>query len=56
MMARALGGTIVTNPERTKLRTIPLTLTDAALQDPMFDSYTTPLLVQQKHQNINNPE
>jgi GMP synthase (glutamine-hydrolysing) len=52
VMARALGGTVVTDPERAELGTIPLTLTDAALQDPVFGGCTTPLLAQQGHQDI----
>ncbi len=52
VMARALGGTVVSDPQRAELGTIPLELTDAALGDPVFGGCTNPLLAQQGHQDI----
>jgi GMP synthase (glutamine-hydrolysing) len=51
-MARALGGTVVTDPDYAELGTYPLQLTAQGLADPVFGSCLSPLLVQLGHQDI----
>ncbi len=52
IIARALGGTVVTDPLRAELGTLPLTLTEEARRDPVFGDCGTPLLAQLGHQDI----
>jgi GMP synthase (glutamine-hydrolysing) len=51
-MARALGGTVVTDPDYAELGTYPLQLTAQGLADPVFGSCLSPLLAQLGHQDI----
>jgi GMP synthase (glutamine-hydrolysing) len=51
-IARALGGTVVTDPGRAEMGTVSLTLTEQAGLDPVFSDCGTPLLAQMGHQDI----
>ena len=51
-VARALGGTVITDARRAELGTLSLTLTAEASQDPVFGSTGTPFLAQLGHQDI----
>ena len=50
--ARALGGRVVTDLNRAELGTLPMTLTEAGLDDPVFGPLGSPFYGQLGHQDI----
>jgi len=51
-MAKALGGTVVTDLARAELGTIPMRLTEAGRADPVFGGLPTPFCAPIGHQDI----
>lgn len=51
-MARALGGTVVTDLERAELGTFEVHLTDLGKHDPVLGSLESPFLAHEGHQDI----
>jgi GMP synthase (glutamine-hydrolysing) len=49
LLAHALGGQVGYNPNGRHAGTDRVALTDAAAQDPLFDSFASPLIVQVSH-------
>ena len=51
-MARALGGTVVTDLGRAELGTVPVTLTPAGREDPVFGHFGPEIRTHMGHQDI----
>lgn len=51
-MARALGGEVVTDPERAELGSVTIIVTEAGRTDPVFRDADAQFLGQQGHQDI----
>jgi GMP synthase (glutamine-hydrolysing) len=51
-MARAMGGVVVTDIARAELGTLPVHVTQAGRQDPVFRFLDSPFLAQMGHQDI----